>query len=1364
MASSIPQLRFYKDETLNAVNAEKLNELYNLFKDDNTKWISRQECLNLKNAENCIFVFCKFDGAAFEHIRNLNSRIISASCMLYTYKNQKKLPRSSIPIYSSSMVDLNVCCSNMEKKLREEIYVKVEMMRGKISKIFTENVTHLVTTEVGSAKYHAAGSMKIPVMLAEWVLEVWKDAEYEDCHATDAKFLKYKCPIFHKLVICASGYNEEVKSKIKSMVESEGGTYRGDLVCGTTTHLVLNEAKGAKYDHAKLWKIIVVKSEWIYESIKAGYCLPEKDFILETDNQTSTPSESRIMASKTKKIPDIDLSVINPLNNTNANSTKIVNETDRNGMFMNGLNQSTSMLMNTTNSASSKNLTQNNKPMTHYSDLMKELNSIGKIKLTLLDGIGIFCEITDSAVSEKIKKICNLGGAIRFDEYNSDVTHVIVNQVNDQKCKSYIELNPEVNIVTIDWLVNSCKQNQLEDCKMYCVFKNALNSVKTPKKRARPEKSLSNQTMNNQTFDSDLNDCLSQYLNMEANLMKPQQEAISRPFQTNTPTRTSSLSAKLQQYQKEKQETPKMNTTLKKDPPINDAYANEIFYKKKFQIIGFDNEEQQSIEKILIQKGALVLPSYDLDATEMPMSRLPDDVDFTLFPLITSTPIVNKNPATVYWMKRCCELNQLLPLNFNIFFQPIPRYNTDRPLTNCVITISSYDQSEKENITNLCKLLGAHTQSSFSLKKSNDIQVNTHLICNQTVGPKYIAAKTWNMPVVCAEWVIECCVTGMKADENKYSVENQKSIQNDLIEALSKIRRQNEDMCTNSSYNSKANNTCSKSMNVSVNDFQNEHNPNDSSLTCHNESKKPRLDDDEEDQEKTRDNNFKSNNLNDTDSDLVLAAIENSAKFKVPNQFETASNFQTPQNPRLKELRRSEVIAQPVTPVSENNKYSTPVWMKPDNGKQTEFKFKNLDCDKALEMLKTPDAFNTSKFKSKKPETPLCELFTNAIHIAAEKSKNPEYWANCYESPAFEYSFQRAKRENENYLRNQDHDQSDYIQPTARHKILRNCKVYVSRKLVKIQSDLYKIVDSLGGDFSWTYNQDITHFIYSGDINDNVKELKTAIEDRKIIVLPDWIYSCHENQSHLDETNFMISKINEAESNCPENSEMTDETKLKEEEMTTDENQVDLKRAFLDQLQDKLASLKNVNTSKKLGRNKSDVNKSDLSEMNENKTTLNGDDETALLENLEFNDMTKNKNVDLGMDYDEEEENSKRRQMNLKRKANMPSVNSNDNLSDVGKKSIKNLGKNDDAPGSPSLLNKDLNGQKKTNSNMIPHSQIQVTYWKDDSAPGMNPNLAPTQNKMTTRQRSTKTESTRGTRADAIAERIMTAARAAKKT
>ena len=38
--------------------------------------------------------------------------------MLFSIKNQKKLPRTVIPAYSFSMEKLIVCCTNIEKKLR----------------------------------------------------------------------------------------------------------------------------------------------------------------------------------------------------------------------------------------------------------------------------------------------------------------------------------------------------------------------------------------------------------------------------------------------------------------------------------------------------------------------------------------------------------------------------------------------------------------------------------------------------------------------------------------------------------------------------------------------------------------------------------------------------------------------------------------------------------------------------------------------------------------------------------------------------------------------------------------------------------------------------------------------------------------------------------------------------------------------------------------------------------------------------------------------------------------------------------------------------------------------------------------------
>ena len=72
--SNTPQLRFYKDESSTPEQLEKLNELYTLFKDDNPKWLSRQECLNLKSSENLIVAFTSFEGAAFEHLKQLKTR------------------------------------------------------------------------------------------------------------------------------------------------------------------------------------------------------------------------------------------------------------------------------------------------------------------------------------------------------------------------------------------------------------------------------------------------------------------------------------------------------------------------------------------------------------------------------------------------------------------------------------------------------------------------------------------------------------------------------------------------------------------------------------------------------------------------------------------------------------------------------------------------------------------------------------------------------------------------------------------------------------------------------------------------------------------------------------------------------------------------------------------------------------------------------------------------------------------------------------------------------------------------------------------------------------------------------------------
>lgn len=139
---------------------------------------------------------------------------------------------------------------------------------------------------------------------------------------------------------------------------------------------------------------------------------------------------------------------------------------------------------------------------------------------------------------------------------------------------------------------------------------------------------------------------------------------------------------------------------------------------------------------------------------------------------------------------------------------------------------------------------------------------NTHLICNKAIGPKYIAAKSWHMPIVGSDWVIDCCVTGNKADEEKYSIDNQRDPR-ELIKALAAIRQTeaNETNMSTTSYGmGKGNETAvgdnatlvgdSKTIPMpesflevpEVQENAEPQNHNDSSLTAHNDSKRIRLD------------------------------------------------------------------------------------------------------------------------------------------------------------------------------------------------------------------------------------------------------------------------------------------------------------------------------------------------------------------------------------------------------------------------------------------------------------------------------------------------------------------------------------------
>ncbi len=462
-----------------------------------------------------------------------------------------------------------------------------------------------------------------------------------------------------------------------------------------------------------------------------------------------------------------------------------------------------------------------------------------------------------------------------------------------------------------------------------------------------------------------------------------------------------------------------------------------------------------------------------------------------------------------------------------------------------------------------------------------------------------------------------------------------------------------------------------------------------------------------------------------------------------------ASNFNnipTACNPRLLELKKRESMMHNQSPIMNNNNndssinsanntpggggggISTPIWMKPADSRFNHEPMNfNIDFEQAANYFKTPDTCSSNNRRSVmhnnkfKDETPLDVQFAAAIKIANENLQKPGFLNGCFQTPNHEYSFEKKIRKNyQDLIRDYDdsiemdteyeqnknkkvidrfdnnneynNDEDDNIHPTPleikqKKTILNNIKVYVSNKLVKYQSELYKKVENLGGDFVWTFSDEFTHFIYQGRLTDNNNELKIAREKNKIIVTPQWLDECEQQNKRVKEELFGLPSgldrisiapnniVRNLDNNQEDDEEIGEETNIQFENINQaaigssgqenhhDNNagvssevpdSMDIKNMFLHQLQDKLASIKTNNTSnsssigsKKWSKNLSGNNlsngspaiNSDATSENENfvtadlngknsdlqQITNDGGDETRLSEQQALEELNKSK-------------------------------------------------------------------------------------------------------------------------------------------
>ncbi|TGZ37603.1 DNA topoisomerase 2-binding protein 1 [Temnothorax longispinosus] len=730
------------------------------------EWITEKSCSKIKPLKTDVFVVEEFKGDLFEKLKTFKCSIVSPKCLLICLTNGEPIPEGRNPIYTTSMRKMCVCASGFNPEIKDWIQHRVEYMGGFFTKQLRNSVTHLVTDSVMSAKYETAIEMKIPIMTKEWIEAVWEANLKKVVKADDKIFDKYKCPVFMNLVVTSTNLHKRQKEEIKRLIHDYGGTFMGPLD-GTKVRVVLASESGPlsdKLKYAKENSIPCLRPDWVYESIKVGYALPFRNFIIKSVKTCSTPEKPN-----TREL-------LNCLEISSIAHDKHPN---------NYVDESFSSTISRTS----------NFPSVYPSTVTSKLSGAAKVnvldRLTFgeaksagpfLDGCNIYLVGFVTSVRDRLNKILNVGGATRFDEISDAVTHVIVGDEN----KASAELKTIKSrglcpyILNIEWLEESMKLKRPASEELFLfeakggapkknvetpaspLSKKNLQMLQQPKKPPVPLFNL--EKVIAPVNEDEQPDLVQQYLqenndcsNVIQEFTKPHTPVPAEKDRENLSsaknTRTSEICSSGVSSDKNVESD---NTVLLSQS----CTSNEKPLKGlTFVVVGFDNEDTHIEETIVTLGGRLVPRTY---------SGIPDYgvVPVQGAPLkYTVNEIVND-----LFIEDCINQEQIVDIMY--YHRPLSIKKPCNPLSGCVITMSMYTGAERVYLSTLATTLGAICQDMFARKANTERNTHgsTHLVCPSPEGNKYNAAVRWKLPAVTADWLKTCADQLTLVDETPFLV------------------------------------------------------------------------------------------------------------------------------------------------------------------------------------------------------------------------------------------------------------------------------------------------------------------------------------------------------------------------------------------------------------------------------------------------------------------------------------------------------------------------------------------------------------------------------------------------------------------
>ncbi|XP_053571725.1 DNA topoisomerase 2-binding protein 1 [Bombina bombina] len=696
--------------------------------DEYLQIIEEREALTLKEKDKSLYICDPFVGAAFNHLKKLGCRIVGPQVVIYCMQQQKCVPRAEHPVFNMTMSDVTISCTSLDKETREEVHHYVQLMGGCVYRDLNVSVSHLIAGEVGSKKYLVAASLKKPILLPSWVKALWENSKQRIITYLDINLEEYLCPIFRGCTICVTGLSSLDRKEVQRLTSIHGGQYTGQLKMNESTHLIVQEAKGQKYECARKWNVHCVSIQWFFDSIEKSFCQDESIYKMEPASAVKSMPETSTPTRCTNKPDNRTLSDVSNISNI---STSCINESAFNSVMSTKLDS----------------------PLDNLENL--DISSLHAPE-DLLDGCRIYVCGFGGRKLDKLRRLINCGGGVRFNKLTGDVSHVIVGETDEELKQFLNKTDHRPHVLTVKWLIDSFSKGHLQPEEMYshtsyqpaelpAPVQPAFNSSVVKMNSSQSIREPSSRVLQQRT-DEDL---LSQYTENDYTLIDA----------ANPETRNiESVS----------------HVSMQEDMPSSASQSDVLgtstileggfFSRKQFLIMGFVEDDEACIIDIIKKNGGKVLSPHKraiADYAVVPL--LGCEVESTVGEVVTNA-----------WLEMCMEQEMLLDPQSNALFAPVPYLEGSTPLQGCVLSVSQFMGAERDSLVFLAGVLGAKVQEFF-VRKANPKKgmfASTHLILKDPEGSKYEAAKKWNLPAVTVGWLLQCAKTGKKVDENRFLVDN----------------------------------------------------------------------------------------------------------------------------------------------------------------------------------------------------------------------------------------------------------------------------------------------------------------------------------------------------------------------------------------------------------------------------------------------------------------------------------------------------------------------------------------------------------------------------------------------------------------